>query len=193
MQVSIHDRDALLAISPAALSAYARVAGWRHSESYRKHADVYVGDKLPEIIVPRTTRLGDYANVVSALIKTFAQVANQSELTVYGALTTAERDEIRIQVPASDDGSLRLNDGVSLLEGIRDLVLSAAHSLQGSQPVHQAGANKDATELLRQLRLRQSACGHHVVTLSAIPAKSAGSVTTGVSGGVKKNCSQTFH
>ncbi len=29
--------------------------------------------------------------------------------------------------------------------------------------------------------------------LTAIPAKSAGSVTTGVSGGVKKNCSQTFH
>ena len=58
MRVSIHDRDALLAVSPVALSAYARAAGWSRHEPYRVHSDVYVGDELPEIIIPRTERIG---------------------------------------------------------------------------------------------------------------------------------------
>ncbi len=165
MRVSIHDRDALLVVSPAALSAYARIAGWRQHESYREHSDIYIGDKLPEIIVPRTTRLGDYASAVAALIGTFAQIADQDELTIYRLLATADRDVIRIRAAESDDGSLGLNDGVSLVHGARDMVLSAACSLQEPRPVYRAGANREATELLRQMRLGQTDQGSFVVTL----------------------------
>ena len=165
MQVSIHDRDALLAISPAALSAYARIAGWSCLGSYREHSDIYSGDTLPEIIVPRTTRLGDYASAVAALIETFAQVADQDELTVYRSLTIADRDAIRIRAAESDDGSLSLNDGVNLIEGARNMVLAAACSLEHPRPVYRAGANRDAAELLRQMRLGQTDQGSFVVTL----------------------------
>ena len=165
MQVSIHDRDALLAISPAALSAYARIAGWIQHESYREHSDVYIGDALPEIIVPRTTRLGDYASAVAALVETFAQVADQDALTVYRSLVTADRDVVRIRAAESDDGSLGLNDGVNLVEGARDMVLSATCSLHDPRPVYRAGANRDAMELLRQIRLGQTDQGSFVVTL----------------------------
>ena len=61
MRVSIRDRVALSAVSPAALSAYARASRWRRHEPYREHSDVYVGESRPEIIVRRTERLGDYA------------------------------------------------------------------------------------------------------------------------------------
>ena len=165
MQVSIHDREALLALSPAALSAYARIAGWSRRGSYREHSDIYGGDTLPEIIVPRTTRLGDYASAVAALIETFARVAGQDELTVYRSLATADRDTIRIRATESDDGSLGLNDGVSLIEGARDMVLSVACSLHDPRPVYRAGANRDAAELLRQMRLGQTEQGSFVVTL----------------------------
>ena len=74
MRVSIRDRDALLAVSPAALSAYARAAGWRRHEPYREHSDVYVGEARPDIIVPHPERPGDYASVVATLIDTFAGV-----------------------------------------------------------------------------------------------------------------------
>ncbi len=165
MRVSIHDREALLTISPAALSAYARVAGWSHHGSYREHSDIYISDTLPEIIVPRTERLGDYASVVAALIETFAQVAEQDALTVYRSLVTADRDVIRIRAAESDDGSLGLNDGVNLVEGARDMVLSAACSLHETRPVYRAGANRDAVELLRSMRLGQTDQGSFVVTL----------------------------
>ena len=165
MQVSIHDRDALVAISPAALSAYARGAGWSQHESYRKHSDVYIGDTLPEIVVPCTSRLGDYASAVAALIETFAQVTRQDTLTVYRSLVTADRDVIRIRAAGSEDGSLRLGDGVDLVAGASDMVLSVACSLRDPQPVYRAGANREATELLRSMRLGQTDQGSFVVTL----------------------------
>ncbi len=165
MQVSIHDRDALLAISPAALSAYARFAGWSQYETYREHSDIYIGETLPEIIVPRTTRLGDYASAVASLIKTFAQVAVQDELTVYRSLVIADRDVIRIRATESDDGSLSLEDGANLVNGARSMVLAAACSLHDPRPVYRPGANREAVRLLRQMRIGQTNQGSFVVNL----------------------------
>ena len=165
MKVSIHDRGALLAVSPVALSAYARVAGWSRQEQYRMHSDVYVGEARPEIIIPRTERLGDYASVVATLIETFANVAGQDELTVYRSLVTADRDVVRVRASESDDGSVALNDGVDLIGGARDMLLSAACSLRELQPVYRAGANREAADLVKQVRLGQTEQGSFVVTL----------------------------
>ena len=60
-----------MAVSPVALSAYARAAGWTKTESYGDHSDVYTGEELPEIILPRTQRLDDYAAVMSQLVGIF--------------------------------------------------------------------------------------------------------------------------
>ena len=165
MRVSIRDRGALSVVSPAALSAYARAAGWRRHEPYREHSDVYVGESRPEIIVPRTERLGDYASVVATLIDTFAGVTGQDELSVYRSLATTDRDVVRIRAAESDDGSVTLNDGVNLIGGTCDLVLSAACSLREPQPVYRAGANREAADLLKQMRLGQTDQGSFVVTL----------------------------
>ena len=165
MRVSIHDRGALLAVSPAALSAYARTAGWSRQEPYRLHSDVYVGEARPEIIVPRTERLGDYASVVATLIDTFARVAGQDELTVYRSLLIADRDVVRVRAAESDDGSVTLNAGVDLIGGARDMLLSVACSLREPRPVYRAGANREAVDLLNRVRLGQTGQGSFVVTL----------------------------
>ena len=176
MKVSIRDRDALLAVSPAALSAYARDAGWRRQERYRVHSDVYVGETRPEIIVPRTECIGDYASAVADLIGTFAQVSGQDELTVYRSLVVADRDVVRVRAATSDDGSVTLNDGADLVGGARDLLLSAACSLRDPRPAYRAGANREAADLLKRVRLGQTDQGSFVVTLltpivpPAIPA-----------------------
>ena len=165
MKVSIRDTDALRAVSPTALSAYAHVAGWCRQEPYRVHSDVYVGEARPEIIVPRTERLGDYASVVATLIETFAQVSGQDELTVYRSLVIADRDVIRVRAAESDDGSVTLNQGADLIGGARDMLLSAACSLRDPRPVYRAGANREAADLLKRVRLGQTDQGSFVVTL----------------------------
>ena len=165
MKASIRDRDALLAVSPEALAAYARVAGWVLQERYRVHSDVYAGRDLPEIIIPRNQDLGDYASVVSTLIETFADVADQDELTVYRDLVTADRDVIRVRIAGDDDGNLTVEDGMNLLGGARDLLLSAACSLGQARPLYRTGANRQATELVRRIRLGQTERGSFVVVL----------------------------
>ena len=123
------------------------------------------GESRPEIIVPRTERLGDYASVVATLIDTFAGVTGQDELGVYRSLTIADRDVVRVRAAESDDGSVTLNDGVDLIGGTRDLLLSAACSLGEPQPVYRAGANREAADLLKKMRLGQTDQGSFVVTL----------------------------
>ena len=165
MRVDIRDAGALQAISPAALSAYARSAGWRKIEGYGAHSDVYAAEEMPEVILPRTERLGDYVSVVSRLITIFAKAAGRDELSLYRDLVTADRDVVRARITETDDGSLTLNRSVDLNSGIRDLVLAAACSLREPQPLYRLGANREANDLLEGIRLGQTEHGSFVVTL----------------------------
>ncbi len=166
MQVFIHDRDALLAIKPSAVSAYARASGWTRQEPYRQHSDVYTGENQPEIIIPRTDRLGDYASIVSNLIKTFSDVGHQDETSVYRALVTADRDVVCLRVADRQDGSIVLDKGVNLINGARDILLAAACSMDGPpKSVYRVGANRTAKNLLERVRLGQTDQGSYVVTL----------------------------
>lgn len=165
MKASIQDRDALLAVSPAALSAYARAEGWANVEPYGEFSDVYVADGLPEIILPRTENLSDYANVVSTLIGVFARVADVDEFALYRDLVTTDRDVIRMRAPDSSDGAVPLGDGVDFVRGASDLLLAAACSYDNPQPLYRAGAHKEARDYLRQMRLGQTEQGSFVLTL----------------------------
>lgn len=166
MKIDIRDKDALLAVSPAALSAYARAAGWSRGEPYRVHSNVYTKEGAPNIIIPRTEALGDYASVVSGLIETFAESADLDQLTVYREVVTADRDVIRVRaVDGEHDGSLPIDAGAALVSRSRDMVRAAACSLGEPRPVYRAGANKEADDYLRHVRLGQTEQGSFVVSL----------------------------
>lgn len=173
MKVDIRDSDALRAISPDALSAYARAAGWsRTNERYRVHSDVYAADGLPEIILPRTRRLGDYASVVARLIELFSTVTERDQLALYHDLVNANCDVVRVRAGGSDDGSLTVNDGVALVVGARDMLLAAACSLREPQALYCEGANKEAADLLSRVRLGQTEQGSFIVALMiSIPSE----------------------
>lgn len=165
MKADIRDIEALTAISPASIAAYARVMGWKKTEPYGDHSDVYSADNLPEIILPRTQNLGDYATVVSQLIGIFSSVANYDEISAYRDLTTADRDVVRVRALGNEDGSVAVNDGVDMLSGARDMLLAAACSLDDPQPLYRSGANKDAREYVNRIRLGQTEQGSFVISL----------------------------
>ena len=166
MKVSIQDKEALLAISPEALSAYARTAGWAKVDTYGEHSDVFTGEGLPEIILPRTAHLGDYARVVSMVIEIFAKVADVDELTLYRDLVMADRDVVRVRAVDGDaSGSVAVNDGIDLISGARDMILAAACSLQGPQPLYRAEATREARAYLSRVRLGQTEQGSFAITL----------------------------
>ena len=172
MNANISDPQALGAVSPMALSAYARAAGWAKVDNYGDHSDVYDGLSLPEIIIPRTRQLGDYAAVVARLISIFARVAEVSEITLYNDLLTTDRDVIRERVSdGTGDGSVDISMGARMVNGARAIALATACSLYTPRPVYRTGANQEANDFLRQMRLGQTEHGSFVLTLltPAIP------------------------
>ena len=60
---------------------------------------------------------------------------------------------------------MTLNDGVDLIRGAREMLLSVACSLGEPQAVYRAGASREAAELLKRVRLSQTEQGSFVVTL----------------------------
>ncbi len=165
MRANIQDETALLAVSPSALTAYARSAGWSKIETYGEHSDVFANEHLPEVVVPRTQDIGDYISVVSKLIEVFAGVAEIDEISLYADLVTADRDVIRFRVPSAEKGSLGINDGIELVDGARNILLSAACSLEDPRPLYRTGANRIANKFLKEVRLGQTEQSSFSVTL----------------------------
>ena len=158
------DQAALTTVSPASLAAYARSTGWAKAEPYGEHSDVYAAKDLPEIIIPRTQRLGDYASVVRTLLDVFASVESRPAMHLYRDLVTGDRDAVRVRVAESDDGSVAIGDGLSLLRGASDMVLAAASSLAMPKPLYARSTN-EARHHLSNMRLGQTDQGSFVVTL----------------------------
>lgn len=168
MKAHILDDEALRAISPAALAAFARSEGWLKTEPFGAHADVYAGANRPEIVLPRTDRLADYASSVSRLIGYFAKATDRDELATYRDLVGADRDVVRVRSTShDDDGSIPLDAGVKIVEQSRDMLLAAACAARSPQPLFRAGANREASEYMRRVRLGQTEHGSFVVTLLA--------------------------
>jgi hypothetical protein len=168
MRVKILDNDALDAVTPVALAAYARSEGWTRTERFGEHSDVYASARAPELVVPRTSRLGDYAGVVGELITIFAQASDRHELTIYRDLIGADRDVVRVRsFGADDEGSIAIDAGVDIVFRSRDMLLAAACAARNPQPLFRAGANKDAIDYMRRVRLGQTERGSFVITLLA--------------------------
>jgi predicted aconitase with swiveling domain len=171
MKAHIMDTEALCAISPSALAAFARSENWLKVDGYGAHADVYAGSNRPEIIVPRTDMLADYASAVSRLIEIFATYRGSDELAVYRDLVSADRDVVRVRVLGTeDDGSVGLDAGVRIVAQARDMLLAAACAVRSPQPVYRPHANQEADDYMRRVKLGQTEPGSFVVTLlSPVP------------------------
>ncbi len=168
MQAKILDQEALKAISPSAVSAFARSLGWTRVSSYGEHSDIYAADGKPELLIPRSDRLGDYPSVMSRLIGFFSQTMERDELGVYRDLIGADRDVIRVRsYGADEDGSVNIDAGVKLVAQAREMLLAAACAAKTPQPLFRAGANKEANDYIGRVKLGQTEHGSFVVTLLA--------------------------
>lgn len=81
------------------------------------------------------------------------------------SLMATDRDVVRLRVGKSEEGSVKLNEGVSLIQGARDMLLATACSLGKSKAVYRAGANRKEADLMSKIRLGQTDQGNFVVTL----------------------------
>ena len=166
MRSSINDAGMLEAVQPAALTTYAQSMGWRRSKEYRDHSDIYEAVGRPEIILPRTKNLTDYARVVSQLIDIFASEADIDQLSIYREMIVANRDVIRVRIADHAGGAnVTVTDGANLMQGAREMILAAACSLKSPRPLFRTGAHLEANEYLNRMRLGPLEQGSFVLAI----------------------------
>ena len=159
------DRASLRVITPVALSYYARAEGWNSAGTYRQHSDVYAGDGKPEIIVPRTDVIDDYAMAVSDLIAIFARVLDRDKASVYRDLTLADRDVMRIRALEAEPDGLPFESSHTMLAGTRGMLIAAAKSLDNNRLVYPSGAGGAVADYLNRIRLGHTEKGSFALVL----------------------------
>lgn len=187
MSLRVHEAEALRAISPASFSAYARCNGWEKAERYGEHSDVYSAAGLPEVVLPRTRRLADYADVASRLVQIFAQEAGVDELSLLRELTTADRDAIRMR--ASCDHTVAVDEGLALIAGAKDMISAAAHSVFEPKAAYRGRPRREVLDYMQRVELAGVELGSFVVTLlpPAVPSAVDGVTGPSESGGALEN------
>ena len=157
------EKEELSAISPDILKMYAVAAGWKKVGEYGKHCDIYDADGKPEIMIPRTDQLIDYASGVAELISFIARSAGTDEMSIYRDLTYARCDVIRSRVKSEGD-SAPINDTIDLMSGSKSLLTAALRSLDNPKPAYQGPIGKYA-DVLNKIRFGQTEKGSLVMTL----------------------------
>lgn len=155
----------LRAITPVALSSYARSEGWNKIGTYWDFSDVYAGDGRPEIIVPRTDTIDDYAMAVEDLIVSFAKALGRDEISIYRDLTLADRDVLRVRAIGDYPSGLPFENSCGLMGHTRDMLAAAANSLDDNRPVYRSGSNSKAANYLQSIRLNRTEGGSFSLVL----------------------------
>ena len=159
------ERYPLRTITPVAISYYARSEGWDKVGTYWEYSDVYAGPGKPEIIVPRTDIIDDYAMAVSDLIAVFARILERDETVVYRDLTLADRDVMRVRAIDADPEGLPFESSHAMVGYTRGMLVAAANSLDDDRPVHRTAANGQVANYLQRVRLGHTERGSFALVL----------------------------
>lgn len=175
MKTLIVDRDALMSITPLAIRSYIQAQNWKLVGRYHEYSDIFRNgvDHSPELVVPATEDLADYADVMQDILNILSDYEKRSQLSIYQDLMLCDSDLIRFRIPeANDDGSISLNHGVDFVQQSYNLLLAAACSTYMPQASYRAGKIKEAAEFIHSIRMGQTERGSYVLTLlSPVPPK----------------------
>src|SRR5262249_33707837 len=125
-----------------------------------------------EVLLPLTPDLRDFPERMSEVLRTLELVENRDQLQILNDLTSARADVVRIRRPGPDDGTILLEDGVSLINSAFDMVLAAACTTVTPKLYYPGKKPTAATDYLRKTRLGQSERGSYVLTvISPVPPR----------------------
>jgi hypothetical protein len=165
-------KDQVESLRPRDVQHYLVSRGWVADEAESSPAaTVYRHPILEdaEIALPLRRELGDYTLRMADVLQTLAIVEKRPILEVLADLSAPPSDILRLRVSASDAtlGNLPLNEGIQLLRGGRDMLLSSACSVLRPQAFHPEKSLKHASDFIKECRLGQTERGSFVATIIA--------------------------
>jgi hypothetical protein len=165
-------RDQVTSLRPRDVQLYLVSRGWvsdaaESSSSAMLFHHPAMADA--EIMLPLRRDLGDYTLRMADVVQALAITEKRSLFEVLNDLSGPPSDVLRLRVLAEDAtlGNFPLDEGIQLLRGGRDMLLSAACSVKRPQAFHPEKPLKDASEFIKRCRLGQTERGSFVATIIA--------------------------
>jgi hypothetical protein len=127
------------------------------------------GGEDAEVLVPSSHEIPDAASRLFEVVQTLEMVEQRPFLEVWRDLSTSWADLLRVRVTRADanEGSLPVEATVSLVQGVRDLLLAAACATIDPRPVYATRKPTQALAFLEQTRFGQTEHGSFTLTVSS--------------------------
>jgi hypothetical protein len=160
-------------VSPLAARQYVEAQGWESVRfqsrgSTRLYLYRHPDGGLRQIIIPMDGGDPDYASAIMDAADRLSEFEKRSVAEIVTDLLIPGSDVLRFRVmsPRSETGFLPLTGGISLLEGARRALLSAACSVEHPRSHHPRMTWDEATQMIEACQLGQTEHGSYVVRIA---------------------------
>jgi hypothetical protein len=175
LRATIRDSQTLALIRLEDVQAYLAAHGWKNVRPSGEYASLYrriIDDHKHDLLVPSTNEIDDYPQRMSDIIRVLESLEDRSQIEIISDLASVRADVVRIRRPDAIDGTIRLEDGASLMQSAYNMVLAAACSATSPKAYFQGKRPAKATDYIEKTRLGQTERGSFVLTvISPVPEK----------------------
>lgn len=172
MKAAANDIDILKAVRPSDLATYLRARHWVTEEEPYDNREWFwtLGDRPSrehELLMPLRQDFKDYHLRVGEALEMLELAENRPLGDILRDVITATYDVVQVKVdnPRYQDGSLKLDDGVTLFENARKMLASAARSAYEPRPQFVAGMPREVNDYLEKVRVGQTERGSYIVNI----------------------------
>ncbi len=170
MRADVRDAKVLQELAPSALELYLQAHNWHKVGAIPERASIWQPDvarSSPEVIVPLKTDFADYALRVSEIIQTLSKFEDRPQLEIIAELSVTQADVIRIRVATMKDesGTIALNDGVTLYQAARDMLMAAACATVNPKPLYQTRKPDEAVNYMDGVLIGPSEQGSFIAKI----------------------------
>ncbi len=170
MKAAIRDAGLLANVNPIDVAAYLRASGWCIVETQPQRAAIWtkqVGNEAVELLLPLDRSFRDFSLRIGEVLATLEATEERSQLQIFGDLQTASADVIRLRVSDDDaaDGTVPIEEGVTLVSKARDLMLASACAAVMPRARYHSRRFDRANQYVDGLRLGQTERGSYVITV----------------------------
>jgi hypothetical protein len=168
MKATIRDRQILESLRPLEVVSYLRATGWTQAEIRPERYSVWTrnGNGEYEVVVP-LARFDDFALRMGDLLTTLESAESRSQIQILTDLSFSNADVVRISsdVAESADGTIPIEDAVTLVQKARDAVLAAACSAIEPRAYFAPRKFDKALDYVRKVKMGQTERGSYTVTV----------------------------
>jgi hypothetical protein len=169
MRAEVRDSQALEALRPLEIVSYLRATGWSQQrvepDRYAVWTRAESGQDY-ELVIP-LTRWRDFGLRMSEVLTTLESAEHRSQLEILNDLSLANADVVRISAKSTEavDGTIPLEEAVSLVQEARDAVLAAACSAIQPRAYFAPRKFGQALEYVKRAKMGQTERGSYTVTV----------------------------